>query len=384
MDNRIPDWALNKFYIQPDSLTFDDVLIRPHYSELNSRKDVSLRGQIGSFNLDLPVLSANMDTVTSTDMCVAMHNAGGLGVLHRFWPISSNVEAYLEVTDRRFSSCAVSVGIGVEEMKRARQLYEVGARTFVLDVAHGAQKQVADQYMTLKGACPDASFIVGNFATHNSIGDFILKGCGFKHISHFPDMFKIGIGPGSACTTRIKTGVGVPQLTALLECSKLDIRYIADGGMRVSGDIAKALAAGASGVMLGRMLAGTKETPPYKVEKEILDRLRTSMNQEELAKAGLAIAKEPGELQYRGSASKESYDVQGKDQSYITAEGESFTVPYKGSVSKVLSDIEGGLRSSFTYVGARDLDEFKKKAQFVRVTSSTVVENHPHGKKVSV
>lgn len=373
-------------------VTFDDVLIKPKFSKLTSRKDVDLSVDLkGDSNtivvLGLPVLSANMDTVTGPAMAIAMAKAGGLGVLHRFGTIAESIEDFQRV-DNENVTVAVSVGVGGVEQKRARELYEAGARIFCLDVAHGAQQQVVDMYTWMKETLIDIFVIVGNFATAECCSAFwaALNNGGIKyftrnkgknsqeHVVYGVDAFKIGIGPGSACTTRIKTGVGVPQLGAVMEVAEYFKDYlhkpmiICDGGMKTPGDIAKAIAAGADLVMLGGMLAGTTETPGDLIY--IKDE-KNSTEQHQLFNAYKA---------YRGSASKESYADQGKDASHRTAEGESFTIPSKGSVAQVLQDIEGGLRSSFTYIGAKDVHDFQKRAEFVKITANCARENGAHGK----
>lgn len=329
-------------------LTFDDVLIAPRFSTISSRKDVALHRDLGNEILRLPVLSSNMDTITDHRMAQAMHQAGGLGILHRFWSIEENIKEF-----RKFPASGVSIGLGGNELQRAEALFDHGAFIFVIDVAHGASMDVVKQTAALSNIVRDnACIIVGNFANSGSIQEFEY------HMPKVVEFFKIGIGPGSACTTRIKTGVGVPQLSAIQDCSRM-FKTIADGGMRTPGDVAKALSAGAQFVMLGGMLAGCDETPGETVYLGSRD-----------------ICKK-----YRGSASKESYEAQGKDDSWRTAEGESFLVPVKGPVKDVLADIEGGLRSACSYVGASNLDEFRDRSTFVRVSPSTVIENSAHGRR---
>lgn len=365
-------------------LTFDDVLIKPKFSYVKSRKDVEFKLELkNDFNLSqavltLPVLSANMDTITGPAMAIALAKAGGLGVLHRFWDISDNVNSLKEVF-KAGANCAVSVGIDDNELKRASKLYDAGARIIVLDVAHGAQKQTVEQYRFIKTYCRNAFVIVGNFATAESCLNFQKE---LDYYGYHVDGFKIGIGPGSACTTRIKTGCGVPQLGAILEIAQI-LKYhnqksiiIADGGMRTSGDIAKALAAGADCVMLGGMLAGTEETPPV---VRFLDEMKESAEAYPEHKEDYLKGR-PSYVKYRGSASKESYVDQGKEANHRTAEGESFTVPYKGPVAKVLQDIEGGLRSAFTYVGVNNIKDFQIETEFVRVTNNGLKESGAHGK----
>lgn len=339
--------------------TFDDVLIEPRFSSVNSRSEVDLMVQVGNLGKFLPIMSSNMDTVTGTEMAVAMADLGALGCLHRFMTVEQNLESFVKVE----RPCAVSFGLGDEELHRAVRLYQNGARLFVLDVAHAAQAQVVQQYGRLSQACMDAFIIVGNFAGVWSLDEFI------QRLGFAPHGVKVGIGPGSACTTRIKTGVGYPQLSAVQEIASYmknnhpGSLVMADGGMKTSGDIAKALGAGADMVMLGGMLAGTTETPGQKISKGNLSGEWTDYKI------------------YRGSASKDSYDAQGKNADFRTAEGEAFTVPFKGPVKGVIQDILGGLRSAFTYVGARNLQEFQELVNFVHISSATIGENEAHGKK---
>lgn len=349
-------------------LTFDDVLIEPKFSMVKSRKDVDLSVKVSGIvpYQTLPIVSSPMDTVTGPEMCREMLHNGAQACLHRFWSIEENIKAFQEGSLYQTGLLQipwVSVGLGQLELERAEALVNAGARTMVIDVAHGASQQVVDQFVQLKQLFKDnVGIIVGNFATARTMKDFI------EHAQDVPDMFRVGIGGGSACTTRIKTGVGVPQLYSIMECSEVhDI--IADGGVRNSGDVAKALAAGAKLVMLGGMLAGTDESPG-----EIITG-RDFINTNPI----------PSDVnfkfkQYRGSASKESYQAQGKDESWRTAEGESLLVPYKGHVKDVLKDIEGGLRSSLSYVGAFNLAQFKGKAEFLQVSSNTIIESKAHGK----
>lgn len=375
-----------------EALTFDDVLIVPKFSKILSRQDVDLN--LPTDGIRLPVISSNMDTITGTDMANAMMTYGANACLHRFCSIEENVKMFraskisLDIgeTDvgemHYFLRPMVSIGVGEKELDRAYALYSNGAAEFIIDVAHGAQLNVANQVKALKEIIRDNGIIiVGNFATGDSVKEFL------DYTGAIVDGIKVGIGPGSACTTRIKTGVGYPQLSAILDVVNTlrvaGVPVVADGGMRTSGDIAKALGAGASMVMLGGMLSGTKETPGiitnedgHEIDVQNMLVKPTGNQMDWYNDYSVKLFKK-----YRGSASQESYRDQGKDAAWRTAEGESFLVPYKGSVIDVLREIESGLRSAFAYVGASNLAEFQRKVEFVKVSPSTVTENAAHGKK---
>jgi len=352
-------------------LTFDDVLIKPRFSKIKSRKDVDLKTHIRGLDISLPIISANMDTVTGPEMTHAMLDYGAQACIHRFNSIAETVAAFMRTNVMR-DGAMVSIGLGTAELERAEALFKAGAHTFVVDVAHGAQLSVAEQVLELRKIVgPYSNVIVGNFATGESVRDFL------EYTGNTVDGIKVGIGPGSACTTRIKTGVGVPQLAAIMDVvgtlRNTEVVVIADGGLKKPGDIAKALGAGAHMVMVGGMLAGTDETPG-----KLTDARGAEIFKEDLP---FFVNTKSAFKKYRGSASQESYDVQGKNAAHRTAEGESFFVPYKGPVVEVLQDIEGGLRSSFCYVGARNLREFHARVEFVRITSPGYLEGTPHGKK---
>lgn len=332
-------------------ITFDDVLIEPKFSFVSSRKDVSINTTIGNLTLEVPVMSANMDTIFSIELAIALSKAGGCSVVHRFCSVEENVEICNRLSEAN-STVIASIGITDNEYDRAEALINSGVNYLCIDVAHGAQMAVVEQYNKLiEKFGSNVDIIVGNFATGQSVQRF--RELCIKE----PMAFKIGIGGGSACLTRVQTGCGVPQLSAILDCAKTNPRsnLISDGAHRNPGDIAKAIAAGAKAVMLGFMFAGTDEAPG-----EVID----------------------GKYKkYRGSASQESYEVQGKVASWRTFEGDSFTVPLKGPVEGVVQNISGGLRSALSYVGAKDLKEFSEYVNLIKISNLSYAENSSHGKK---
>lgn len=332
------------------SLTFDDILLVPQYSDIDSRADVSTKvtDKTGLITLELPIFSSNMDTITEVEMATYIDSKGGAGILHRFMSVKNNIKQYLHSPKSTF----VSVGVTEKEKARANALLEVGASKFCIDVAHGNSKSVAQMIYEIKKNKTDAIVMAGNVATYD--GAKFLKDSG-------ADLVKVGVGPGSVCSTRVKTGHGVPQLSAIMDCAKVDISIIADGGIRSSGDIVKALAAGADFVMLGSLLAGTEFTPGL---VSFIDYKTPTKN-------------------YRGMASKEAADdYLGGLSEWKTAEGVSVTVPYKNreATEAIIQDIVGGLRSGLTYSGARTIKELQEKAKWIKITNAGLVESHPHNK----
>lgn len=328
-------------------LSFDDVLIQPGFSTIESRADVSLKTNLNGLTLSLPVISSPMDTVTTPQMCQTLSRNGAIGCLHRFQSIESQIQEFKE------SDCSPMLAVGLKDWERIDALYDAGGSYFLLDVAHGAQESVVRfvHEFRNKYSTENAWLMVGNFATGTQISHFIDR---IGDVS-WVNAWRIGIGGGAACSTRVKTGCGLPTLASLISAKRTGVALVADGGIKVSGDVAKSLTI-AKAVMVGRMLAGTTETPTFQ--------------RNDGAKVKL----------YRGSASSESYNIQGKVQSYITPEGETYEIPFKGNALNVLKDIEGGLRSALTYIGAEDLEHFRIRAKLVTVTSSGHKESTPHGK----
>lgn len=332
-------------------LTFDDVLIVPSRSDIRSRKDPELRSRLTrKISLDLPIVSANMDTITEHDMAVAMRKLGGIGILHRFMSTDEQCTQARRALDHAAGPVAASVGVTTDEKARAESLVKSGVSLLTIDIAHGHSIQMFEMMKWIKDRFPEVEIIAGNVATPDAVRDLIECGA---------DAIKVGIGPGSMCTTRIITGCGMPQLTAIALCAEEAARHhvpvIADGGLRFSGDLMKAFAAGADTVMLGGMLSGTLETPGEMKH---------------------------GRKQYRGMASRAAQNSwRGGVPEGMAPEGESTSVSIKGHVHDVLGEVAGGLRSGMSYINAHSVAEIREKARFVEMSPSGINESHAHGVK---
>lgn len=330
-------------------LTFDDVLLTPKKSEVRSRRDPSLKTNITKkFSFDIPILSANMDTITEAEMALAMGRLGGLGVLHRFVPTSEQVNFVRSIQEGGVKVISASIGVNEEDRERAKALIKAGVQIITIDIAHGHSVAMIETMKWLKDFSPETEIIAGNVATQEATEELIENGA---------SAIKVGIGPGSMCTTRIITGCGVPQLTAIALCAeagrKAGVPIIADGGLRTSGDLVKAFAAGADAVMLGSMLSGTMETPG-----EI----------------------KQGKKQYRGMASKSAQITwRGGVPEGMAAEGESVMVPIKGHVRDVILEVTGGIRSGMSYLNATQLREISENARFMEMSPAGVSESKAHG-----
>lgn len=331
--------------INQPSFTFDDILLVPAYNHRESRRLVEIHAhdQLGKLELKLPLLSASMDTITESAMANFMASKGGMGVLHRFMSIERNVEEFKKCTAKTF----VSIGTSEKELMRARALKDAGAEYFCLDVAHAHAKYVGHMLKRLREMLPNECLMVGNVATY--AGADYLSSCG-------ADLIKVGIGGGSVCTTRIKTGFGVPMLSSIQECARVGRSIVADGGIRTAGDIVKALAFGADFVMIGGMLAGTRPTPG----------------------AVLEAADGRKYKQYRGMASKEAQDDVANMSDWKTSEGIALEIAYREDEEAIIADIIGGLRSGLTYGGASTIAELQRKLDYRIVTNASRLESLPH------
>jgi len=338
-----------------EALTYDDVLLVPGLSEIISRHDVNLTS--GTLGLRTPFISSNMDTVTEENMAIAMHYQGGMGIIHRFLN-SRRLDQIIKRIKSSGGSPCVSVGINRDSEELLHVALKNKVNLYCVDVAHGHHTGVASRIKDIKRftkGWPDVKIIAGNVATLD--GAKFLADAG-------ANIVKVGIGPGSHCTTRVVTGHGVPQLSAISEIYwglRYDKPYehveiIADGGIRNSGDIAKAIAVGADYVMLGRLLAGCTESP---VETMIKNGKRCKI--------------------YRGMASFSAQKDRGRSKKRIIAEGVASIIAETGPVEDTIYELRTGLASACSYTGAITIEQFRAKAKLIKITNSSRVEGTPHG-----
>jgi len=361
----------------PTALTFDDVLLKPRYAGF-SRSEIRLVTRLTKqIELQAPLISAPMDTVTESGLAIALAQAGGIGVIHRNLSIDDQAAEVKKVKARKLLvGAAVGSSSGFEE--RVARLADAGVDTIVVDSAHGYAKQVIIAVSHIKRHF-NIDVIAGNVATSEGAKSLIDAGA---------DALRVGMGPGAICTTRIVSGMGVPQLTAIIETSKVAQRHnvpiIADGGINYSGDMVKALAAGASTIMMGRKFAATVESPgktTYLKPDEVPARFKSIING----------AEEYAFKIYRGMGSvgamKQGMEISSEDEfhgkSYhngdvLVAEGVEGLVPSSGTVEELVAQMLGGVKSGFYYVGARTIPELWETAQFVRITQASLTESHPH------
>lgn len=332
------------------SLNYDDVYLSPSYSELESRSHVDLSVKLFKHpefhTLGMPVIAANMKTVSGPSMVVKLHKLGAMGILHRF---HQSLDEYKNDCQYILSNkCPIDISIGVSNIDLLKIFeeseFKTNLRSITIDIAHGHHIKMKEQIGHVKewikknGLNEQVDIIAGNLCTTEAVEDLAAWGA---------DIIKVGIGPGSACTTRIMTGYGIPQFSSVLKCAdkkdELGVKIIADGGITSVGDIAKALAAGADAIMAGSLFAGTKESPGPKLR-------RGNYPNETFYKS------------YMGSASFESKINTGNSGQHT--EGVSMEIPYKGAVKYAVKDIHDGLCSSFSYAGAKNLEEYHKKVKW--------------------
>lgn len=357
--------------LEKDALTFDDVLLVPQYSEITpDMADVSTK-LTNTFKMNVPFLSAAMDTVSEHKLVTALALAGGLGVIHKNMSIADQAkevemvknyefdnEKYKRVLINKKGRLCVGAAIGVtaDMMDRVHALMDAGVDVFVLDSAHGDSKNIINAIKNLRLEYPSMELIAGNVATYEGALDLMKAGA---------SAVKVGMGPGSICTTRIIAGIGVPQLQAVMDCARaskeMNVPIIADGGIKYSGDVVKALAAGANTVMLGGLFA-TCEEAPGDIYESNGKKYRT----------------------YRGMGSIEAMAKGSTDRYFQTghkkfvAEGVQGIVEVKTTVEELVFQLIGGLKAGMGYCGSKDIPTLQEKGTFIKITNNALLESHPH------
>ena len=339
-----------------EALTFDDVLLLPRFSKvLPSDTDISLN-LTKNIKLKTPFLSSAMDTVTEYPMAIAMAKSGGIGIIHRNLDIKKQSKE-VEKVKRKKLFVGAAIGTNKDDLKRAKSLIDNGVDLIVIDTAHGDSKKVLKTLSKVKKN--KIPICVGNIATAEAAKRLFNSGA---------DIIKVGIGPGSICTTRMVAGIGVPQISAIMEVHNAlkgkKIKIISDGGIKFSGDIAKAIAAGADAIMMGSIFAGTQESPgkKFKIKNKFYKQYRG------MGSIGAMSA----------GSSNRYFQKNYKDKSKFVPEGVEGRVEYKGNVSKIIYQLKGGLRSSMGYIGAKKLEDIKKNAKFIKITKAGFYESMVH------
>lgn len=356
-------------------LTFDDVLLIPAESHVLPN-EVKLDTKLASnLQLHIPLISAGMDTVTEGNMAIAMAENGGLGVIHKNLSIEAQVEEVKKAKGKTVDPnlphpavdnqgrllAAAAVGVTSDTFERAESLLEADADAIVIDTAHGHSAGVLRKIKEIREHFPNATLIAGNVATGEGTAALFDAGV---------DVVKVGIGPGSICTTRIVAGVGVPQITAIYDAASVAQKYgkkiIADGGIKYSGDVVKALAAGGNAVMLGSMFSGTTEAPGT---------VFTNEGKQFKSYRGMGSV---GAMSQQHGSSDRYFQGGVNEANKLVPEGVEALVPYKGDVSNIIYQIDGGLRAGMGYVGASTIEELIENSQFVQITNAGLRESHPH------
>ena len=346
-----------------EALTFDDVLLVPRYSSVLPSKTKIFLKLTKKISLKVPFLSSAMDTVTESKMAIAIAKEGGIGVIHRNLNIKKQSQEVKKVKNKKLIVGA-AIGTNEEDIDRAKALISSGADLIVIDTAHGHSEKVLKTLSKIKRSIKEVPICVGNIATGEAAKKLYNSGA---------DIIKVGIGPGSICTTRMVAGIGVPQISAIMDVKKAlnkkNVKIISDGGIKFSGDIAKALAAGADAIMMGSIFAGTEESPgkKFRVKGKFFKEYRG------MGSIGAMSA---------GSANR-YFQKNFKDKSKFVPEGVEGRVEYKGKVSKIIYQLQGGLRSSMGYIGAKNLEEINKKAKFIKITKAGFYESMVHSVEIT-
>ena len=341
-----------------DSLTFDDVTLIPQYSSVLPTDTITDCKLSKNLNLQIPLISSAMDTVTESKMGVAMSKSGGIGIIHRNLSIEKQV---IEVQKVKKNNCLVGAAIGVssKDLERAEELSRIKTDLIVIDTAHAHTQKVLTMIKKIKKKLKNSTLCVGNIVTGKAAKFLADNGV---------DIVKVGIGPGSICTTRLVAGIGVPQLSAVIEVKKSLKKYktkiISDGGIKFSGDLAKAIAAGADAIMIGSLFSGTIESPG----KIIRYKGKLYKNFRGMGSIGAMNA---------GSADR-YYQKKSKDITKYVPEGVEGMVKFKGSVKEIIYSLVGGLKSSMGYLGAKTIKDLQKKGQFLKISKAGFYEGMVH------
>ena len=342
-----------------EALTFDDVTLVPKYSKILPSQVDTTTSLSNKFKLKIPLLSSAMDTVTESPMAIAIAKAGGIGVIHRNLKTSDQIKEIKKVKAKRLFVGA-AVGAGPQEFVRATAIIKEGVDLIVVDTAHGHTKKVAEIIKKIRKIKKKNTLLcAGNIASAEAANFLAKLGV---------DIIKVGIGPGSICTTRLVAGIGVPQLSAIMEVKKglknKNVKIIADGGIKFSGDIAKALAAGADAVMIGSLFAGSDESPGKIIKKngKYFKKFR-----------GMGSV---GAMN-KGSADR-YFQKKQSDKSKYVPEGVEGFVKYKGPVDNIIFKLIGGLKSSMGYLGSKKIINLRNKPRFVKITKAGFYESMVH------
>lgn len=365
-----------------DGITFDDVLLVPGYSNFK-RQDINLSSKLTKkITLQAPLVSAPMDTVTESEMAIALAKAGGIGIIHRNLTVDTQADEVAKtIASLNDSTKYVGAAIGASagSLERAEALVKAGVHVIVIDSAHGYADYIIETIRVLKQRFPEVEVIAGNIATYEGAKTLIEAGA---------DGLRVGMGPGAICTTRIISGMGVPQVTAILETSRAGkeagVPIIADGGIKYSGDMVKAFAAGASTVMMGSFFASCTESPGDKVElppEQVPSRFKSILKQNKQTYTfksyrGMGSI---GAMQ-KGTEIKSEEEFHGKSykERVLVAEGVEGLVPVNGSVADAVDQAVGGIRSGLYYVGAKNIEELWNIGKFIQITQASLTESHPH------
>ncbi|MEO8581820.1 MAG: IMP dehydrogenase [Patescibacteria group bacterium] len=362
----------------PQALTFDDVLLKPGFSDF-SREEITIESKLTKkITLKTPLISAPMDTVTESELAIALAEVGGIGIIHRNLTIQDQANEVKKVVEKGLLvGAAIGASHGYEE--RIAALTEAGVQVIVVDTAHGYVKYVMDAITAIKQKYPQVEVIAGNIATYEGAKALIEAGA---------DALRVGMGPGAICTTRIVSGMGVPQITAIWETARAaksaGVPVIADGGIKYSGDMVKAIAAGASTIMMGSYFASCSESPGDKFElsadkvpgrfKHLIVNEKQTYSFKSYRGMGSVGAMN------KGAAIKSEDEFHGKNykSKVLVAEGVEGLVPIKGTVKDLVDQAIGGIRSGMYYVGVKNIEQLQTEGQFMQITQASLSESHPH------